>query len=86
MSSLLDELQTVFRDVFGDEGIVLRESTTAAHIEGWDSLAHINLVVAMEHRFGVSFSVAEIAGIRSEGRNVGDLVRLLARKLGRDDA
>jgi acyl carrier protein len=82
MSELLERLQTVFRDVFDDDSIVLAESTTANDIEGWDSLMHINLIIAVEKRFGVRFAAAEIAGLKNEGENVGTFAALLARKMG----
>ncbi len=80
MDSTLADLQDVFRQVFGDDSIVLKESTTADEIDGWDSMMHINLIIAIEKRFRVKFAAAEIAGLKAEGQDVGALVRLLERK------
>ena len=68
-----DELERVFRDVFGDESIVLSDETTAADVRGWDSLGHINLMFSIEERFGVQFEGNQLA----EFANVGELERFL---------
>jgi acyl carrier protein len=81
MAPILAELQEVFRQVFGDDEIVLSDSTTADDIDGWDSMMHINLIIGMERRFGVKFAAAEISGMKAEGQNVGTLVQLLGRKI-----
>ena len=74
----MDEtLLEIFREVFDDDELEIDDATTAADVEGWDSLAHINLVVAIESGFGVSFAVKEITALE----NVGDLKKLLAKKL-----
>ena len=44
---VLQRLQEIFRDVFDDEEIILTHETTAKDIEDWDSLAHINLILAI---------------------------------------
>ena len=51
MDPIRAELQDVFRQVFGDDEIVLSDSTTADDIDGWDSMMHINLIIAIEKRF-----------------------------------
>lgn len=73
----LDRLLPVFRDVFDDDSITLSAETTADHIKGWDSMAHVNLVVAIEDEFDVAFTAAEAANFKS----VGDLVALLEQRL-----
>lgn len=78
---LLSPFQDVLRDVFDDDEIVLTRQTTAADIDGWDSLMHINIIIAVEKRFGVKFATAEISGLKSEGQNVGTFLDLLARKI-----
>jgi acyl carrier protein len=80
MDPIRSELQDVFRQVFGDDDIVIQDATTADDIDGWDSMMHINLIIALEKRFRVKFAAAEIAGLKGEGQNVGGLVQLLERK------
>lgn len=48
-------LQQIVEDVLGEE-VVLTERTRASDVPGWDSLAHINIMFAVETEFGVSFS------------------------------
>jgi len=81
MAALLDEVQNVFQNVFGDDQLEVQESTTAADVDGWDSLAHLNLIVALEKRFGVKFATAEISRLKAEGSNIGTLLELLSRKV-----
>lgn len=77
-SEVLDALQPLFRDVFDDDELVLTQETSAADVEGWDSLAHVSLVVAAEQRFGVKFRTAELESLR----NVGHFAELISNKLG----
>jgi acyl carrier protein len=74
-------LTAVFRDVFDDDRIVIAPETTARDIEGWDSLANIELLVAIEKSFGrIKFNTGEVANLR----NVGELVAAIKRKTGRN--
>jgi acyl carrier protein len=83
MDDLRVELQTVFQDVFGDDQIVLRDETTADDVDGWDSLMNINLVISIEKHFGIKLATAEIGRLKDDGQNIGTMVALIARKLGR---
>jgi len=76
--SVRTRLNGVFRDVFDNEQLAVVDTTTANDVEGWDSLAHVNLIVAVEKAFGVSFTTKEISGLG----NVGDFVRLIETKTG----
>lgn len=69
-------LTGVFRDVFDDDRITIGPETTASDIDGWDSQAHVTLVVATEMKFGIRFRTAEFEKLR----NVGDFVRLIESK------
>ncbi len=64
---IFEGLNEVFRDVFDDEDITVGETTTAADIEDWDSLEHINLVVAVERYFSMKFSMGEVTGMKDVG-------------------
>ncbi|HOC55849.1 MAG TPA: acyl carrier protein [Verrucomicrobiota bacterium] len=74
------EIEEVFRNVFGDQELVLQESMTAADVDGWDSLAHINLIIALEKRLGVRFATAEISRLKEDGQTVGSLLDLVEQK------
>jgi len=81
MKAPTDEVQEVFRNVFGDETIVLTDDMTAADVPGWDSLGHLNLIIALEKRFKIKFATAEIAKLKEDNQNAGTLLALIARKL-----
>ncbi len=66
-------LNEIFRDVFDDEDIVVDAGTNSDTIEDWDSLEHINLVVAIEKAFGLKFSMDEVTGMK----NVGEMVEII---------
>ena len=83
MSPLQSDLQEVFRRVFDDDELVILDATSAADIDGWDSMAHINLIIAIEKRFGVKFSAAEIGALGRRGQNVGNMLELLESKTRR---
>jgi acyl carrier protein len=73
----METLTDVFRQVFDDPEIELTPETTANDIEGWDSLSHINLIVAVETRFNIRFKQKEVVTFK----NVGDLARCVESKL-----
>jgi acyl carrier protein len=62
---LRSRLSRVFQDVFSDDTLKIADEMTAEDIEGWDSLKHITLVVAIEAEFGVRFSATEMGELDS---------------------
>ncbi len=81
MSDLRERLQDVFRDVFHDAELELRDELTAADVEGWDSLAHIDLIIAVERKFKIRFATAEISNTKEAGNDVGSFLRLIEGKV-----
>jgi acyl carrier protein len=79
-TNTFDQLQDIFRDVFDDEAIEMKEEMAGDDIEGWDSLGHINLIIAVEQRFGIKFATAEISKLKEKGQNIGSLLRLVDSK------
>jgi acyl carrier protein len=69
------QMQQLFRSVFGNPELVLHDHTTAADVQNWDSLAHVKLIVVVEKHFGVRFKNLEVARLKT----VGDLVQLVAK-------
>ena len=75
-ASLIEKLTPVFRDVFDDDELVIKEITTAQDVEGWDSLAHIRLMVSIEKAFRLRFTAAEISNLK----DVGAMAELILKK------
>jgi acyl carrier protein len=72
-----EKLQDVFREVFDDDEIIISDEMTANDIDEWDSLTHIQLIVACEKEFGCKFKTTEIIDLK----NVGEFIALLKRKI-----
>lgn len=75
--NVTEELTAVFREVFDDEGIQLTPELTADDVEGWDSLSHVNLVIAVEMKFDIEFTQKEIRSFA----NVGEMIACIESKL-----
>ena len=73
----LAELTPVFRQVFDDSSIVITRTSTADDIDDWDSLTHMNLVIAVELGFKVKFALGELQSLK----NVGDMLDLINKKI-----
>ena len=73
MDAMLEQLQTVFRDVFEDDELTINRQTSADNVEGWDSLMHVSLMINVERVFGVKFSTTQVASLK----NVGELMDLI---------
>ena len=83
MQDVRQQAQDVFREVFDDPDLVLADAMTAEDVPGWDSLAHINLIVAVERCFRIKFATAEISRLKEKGQNVGTFLAMIQKKLHR---
>jgi acyl carrier protein len=72
----LDQLNGIFRTVFDNDELAIRPEMTANDVDGWDSLSHVNLILAVEKGFGIRFNQKELLTFK----NVGDLVRSIESK------
>ncbi len=73
----METLNGIFREVFDDPSIILKRETTADDIDEWDSLSHINLVIAVETKFNIRFALGELQTLK----NVGEMVDLIEKKI-----
>jgi acyl carrier protein len=72
----LDTMTEIFRDVLCDDELILTRDLTAKDVAGWDSLSHIRLLVTIERKFNIKFTLPEIR----ELKNVGELTDLIQTK------
>ena len=77
MEKYHEQLTQVFRSVFQNNAIEISRSTTAAEIDQWDSITHLDLITATEDSFNIEITGFDVMGLK----NVGDLLDLIARKL-----
>lgn len=57
---ILISIQEIFREVLDDDTILIKLETTSNDVEDWDSLNHIQLIVAIEKKFKIRFTSTEI--------------------------
>ena len=63
--------------MFGDDTLTVHRDSNASTVDGWDSLAHINLITAIEQEFGIRFALGELESLK----NVGEMIDLIRAKL-----
>lgn len=75
-TEIIEKLTPIFREVFNDNTIVLRDDLTAAEVERWDSLTNMLMINKVEETFGIKFKLKELNKLKQ----VGDIVSLLMEK------
>lgn len=75
-NEILKQVNEIFIDTLDDEEVVIEEATTANDVEEWDSLTHIQLVVAIEKHFKIRFTSKEI----QSWNNVGEMLNCIQEK------
>jgi acyl carrier protein len=78
MPSTLERLTEIFQEVFDDDTITVSRATTAADVDGWESVMHVTLMISVERAFGIRFRSGDVAGLK----NVGELADLIDRQVG----
>ena len=77
MDKRLSEVQEIFRAIFDEPELLITRESNASTVEGWDSLAHINLLNSIERNYKIRFALGETEALK----NVGDLLDLIEDKL-----
>ena len=75
---VFEKLNTIFRNNFDDESIMLTDDTSSSDIDDWDSLEQINLVVEIQDEFNIKFNIDEVNAMN----NVGEMVDFIIQKIG----
>src|SRR5258705_2872222 len=76
-NEILDQVNAIFRDVLENDKIIINESTTGDDIEEWDSLTHLQLIMAIEKHFKIRLTSSEIINFN----NVGEMCVGISSKL-----
>lgn len=77
LNTVLNDVTSVFKDVLDTDDIELKYETTANDVEDWDSLTHIQIIVAVEKHFNIRFSSGEI----QKFKNVGEMCDAILKKV-----
>jgi acyl carrier protein len=74
--SIIRELDPIFQDILDQPDLHLNPQSNASNVEGWDSLAHVNLVMAIEQQMGIRFALGELQALK----NVGEMADIIIKK------
>lgn len=72
-----EKLKQVILTELGLKDFDLKDETIASQVPGWDSLNHINIILAIEKSLGIKFKGLEIL----KAKNIGDLQKLIDSKI-----
>ena len=74
---VFDEVRTLASDLFGVPAGQLTAESSPQNVPTWDSILHLNLVLAVEEKYNLSLSPEEI----EEMKSIGDTAKLIESKL-----
>lgn len=74
-NDVMKRLQAIFRDVFGDNELIIDRGTNSNDIDGWDSLTHITILEAVQDEFALNFSLDEMIELNDVGKIVDAIIR-----------
>ena len=73
-AEILIELTDVFKNAMG-ENIVINITTQKSQLAEWDSLNHLKLIVELENRYNIGFSMDDIENLQSVKQIVSRLIK-----------
>ena len=73
------KLKEIFKSIFSDSNFTFSRKLSANDVDEWDSLRHVNLIVAIEKKFKISFTLEEL----EKQNSVGDTIDLILKKMQR---
>lgn len=76
IEDVMSKMTAIVKDVLDLDDLTLTSETTASEVEDWDSIMHVEIIVAVEEEFGVKFTTMEIEKFNT----VGDIAGLTLQK------
>jgi acyl carrier protein len=77
LNSTFEQVQAIASDIFGVPAGKIDADSSPETIENWDSMQHLNLVLAIEEKFGVQLAPEDIERIKT----IGAAAALIEKKL-----
>lgn len=74
---IVEKLTSIFRKVFNEKNLILRDDLTANDVETWDSLTHMLMITEVENEFHIKFKLKDL----NKMKHVGDLISIIESKL-----
>ena len=78
-AEILQTITTIMREVLEVPNLTVTLETSAADVDEWDSMTHIQLIGAIEGQYKVRFALGELQALK----NVGDMIGLIQKKLNK---
>ena len=75
--SIFEQVRGIASDILGVQSDKITAESSPETMENWDSIQHLNLVLAIEEKFGVQLAPEEM----EQMKNVGLLATLVEKKL-----
>lgn len=72
--SVAEKIREIAAEIFGLSPDQVTDAMSPQTVSDWDSVQHLNLVLAVESRLGVRFEPREIEQMRS----IADVIRITA--------
>ncbi len=73
---MLEKLQSIIREAVDNEDVIITDLTVASEVDGWDSLAQVLIIGAIQNELGMKFTATEVGKLA----NVGDFVDAMMKK------
>ena len=73
---IIEKLTPIFREVFNDSTLELRDEMTASDVANWDSLTHMLMITEIEKQFGIKFKLKDL----NKMKHVGNLIEVINSK------
>ncbi len=76
-TEIISKLESIVKEIFKNDDLKIDENTEIKDLKAWDSLLHMQLIVAMEKEFGIKFKLSEITQLTS----VNTMVDIISTKV-----
>lgn len=78
-ADILQTVTDILREVLELPALAVSTTTSAADVDEWDSMTHIQIIAAIEGKYKVRFALGELQALK----NVGDMIELIQKKLSK---